>query len=382
MKINRNNYEAYLLDLLEGRLSGEEQQMVRDFLLLNPDCAGPVSDLEAWVLGQREVCFPDREKLKKTLPEADSELTDASFDLFSIARLENDLSPEQERVHEKMVTNDRMKRREWNLWQRTKLAPPRVLFPGKKRLKKRKEISRPVIWMSVISAAAVIALLITLLKTDQGTINAPEPRPMKESALLESHPDKGVVGEDELQQETPVVIQESEKLANEPVTLSIKKNPDPPELTGLEAGKKHSGRSTEGRLPQTESRDTITHTGSQSNLPERIRMAGLYHTNLHILDQGTYDRITPLQLPPGSIHMTSLSLAQLSSIDLQQLFEEFTRENEISIWSLANSGIKGINRITGADISFLAHKDEEGDVSGVQFRSRRFSLSTPLNREE
>ena len=32
MDINRNNYEAWLLDLIEGSLSAEEVQEVRDFL--------------------------------------------------------------------------------------------------------------------------------------------------------------------------------------------------------------------------------------------------------------------------------------------------------------------------------------------------------------
>ena len=35
MEINRHNYEAYLLDQLEGNLSVEDQQKLHDFLLYN-----------------------------------------------------------------------------------------------------------------------------------------------------------------------------------------------------------------------------------------------------------------------------------------------------------------------------------------------------------
>ena len=119
MKIDRNNYEAYLLDMVEGRLTDEEQQMVRDFLLLNPDCMVPVGDLELTVLEGEEIFYPDRDKLKKSFPDADSELTEDHFDLFSIARLENDLTPLQEKAHQAMVTRDEMKMREWESWKHT-----------------------------------------------------------------------------------------------------------------------------------------------------------------------------------------------------------------------------------------------------------------------
>ncbi len=69
MDINRNNYEAWLLDLLEGSLSEEEVQEVRDFLLLNPDCALGFDDFEPWILEAEEISFPGKAKLRKELPD-------------------------------------------------------------------------------------------------------------------------------------------------------------------------------------------------------------------------------------------------------------------------------------------------------------------------
>ena len=70
MEINRDNYEAYLLDLIEGRLSADAQQKVRDFLFLNPDCSKRVDDIEWLVLGESKVIFPGKEQLKKEFPDA------------------------------------------------------------------------------------------------------------------------------------------------------------------------------------------------------------------------------------------------------------------------------------------------------------------------
>jgi hypothetical protein len=382
MKIDRNNYEAYLLDLLEGRLTAEEERLVRDFLLLHPDCAGPAADLAPWVLEQRERSFPDREKLKKHLPHAGSELTDTNFDLFSIARLEHDLSPEQEKIHESLVAGDDTKKQEWNAWQRTKLIPPRVVFPGKRRLKRREGTGGRIIWISMVSAAAAVALLVTLLTTDRGTLGVPDPGPAGGSVAAET-PSGEAVKQEPLQEEVPVAVRESERLASEPVTLSIKKNPDPPELTGMDkGGKQRNGTSVKSSLPQAEPGDTVSRAGRGNNIHERMRIAGLDNTAADIYSAGIYDRIAPLELPPGSIHLSNISIKQLSAIDLQQVFDDFTEENEISLWSIANSGIRGLNRITGADISLLAYQDPEGDISGIRLKSRRFSFSTPVHGEE
>lgn len=39
-KINIANYEAWLLDQLEGRLSAEEEQELLNFLILHPELEG------------------------------------------------------------------------------------------------------------------------------------------------------------------------------------------------------------------------------------------------------------------------------------------------------------------------------------------------------
>ena len=87
MDINRNNYEAYLLDLMEGKLSVSDQQKVRDFLILNPDCSPSLFGPEPWVLESEVVLYSGREKLKKELPDADTGISKLNFALFSIARM-------------------------------------------------------------------------------------------------------------------------------------------------------------------------------------------------------------------------------------------------------------------------------------------------------
>ena len=131
MNINRNNYEAYLLDLFEGRLTAEDRRAVRDFLLLNPDCRGGLDGTEPWILEDGRIPFPGREQLKKLFPDGTSMLTETNFDLFSIARLEGDLTDWQEKDHNSMVAKDEDKSREWADWQKTKLTLTPITFTGK-----------------------------------------------------------------------------------------------------------------------------------------------------------------------------------------------------------------------------------------------------------
>ena len=75
-------------------------------------------------------------------------------------------------------------------------------------------------------------------------------------------------------------------------------------------------------------------------------------------------------------------MAQLAEMDRQTLIRDFAEEHNISLMSVANVGIKGINKLTGSDISLLASRDEEGEVSGFQFKSKRLSISSPISHKE
>ena len=64
------------------------------------------------------------------------------------------------------------------------------------------------------------------------------------------------------------------------------------------------------------------------------------------------------------------------------MIEDYTEEKDFSLLKVANAGIKGINKLAGSDISLLASRDDEGDVSGYQLKGKRFSLTRPLARKD
>ena len=365
MDINRNNYEAYLLDLMEGRLSVSDQQKVRDFLMLNPDCSPSLLGPEPWILEPEEVPYSGRDKLKKELPNADTEISESNFDLFSIARMEGDLTAGQEWDHQQMVVEDEERNLEWSQWQHTRLVAHKVKYEGKGALKRKAGLKRGVIWLSVLSSAAAIALLLIFLRVDTHIERAPIAEESSDQAPSGVN-QESILEQQESSTEEPLI------LADDPVLFSIKKVTDGPvESVG------------KGEHPNpAETQDTLLPVDPKLLESRPLRLASnrpMPSTSAYTVD---YDQITPLNIQPTKARITNLTLAQIGEIDVQEALVAYKEEKDISVWSIANAGLKGLNKITGADMSLLAARDENGGLSGFRFKSKRFSVSRPVERSE
>lgn len=354
MKINRHNYEAYLLDQLEGRLSVEDQQKLHDFLLLNPDCSGELSEMDPWILEPEKVHFQNSKLLRKEIPSHSTILENHNFDLFSIARMEGDLNSDQIMAHQTLVEADDHIAQEWMEWQRTILVPEPLVFEGKDLLRRRNGSGPRVIILGVISAAAAVAMLFVLFRTPQEEV--------PQQALdvpAQSEAQIALVEPVENQMDQTTADPPAKKL-KDPVLFSIKKDHD----RSLEL------ESEINVVPQDDLQPRVL--ASAANQLSRSSRAA----------EVVPDQIEPLIVPPVPIHLSSLSIAQISEMDLQEMIEDYAEEKDFSLLKVANAGIKGINKLAGSDISLLASRDDEGDVSGYQLKGKRFSLTRPLARKD
>jgi hypothetical protein len=94
------------------------------------------------------------------------------------------------------------------------------------------------------------------------------------------------------------------------------------------------------------------------------------------------DEITSLDVPAVPVHISSLSVAQITDMGLMNAIEEYSEEKNFSLWNIASAGINGINKLAGSDISLMASRDEEGEVSGFRLKGKRFSITSPIGQEE
>lgn len=93
MKLDRHTYEAWLLDRAEGNLSPEQERLLDAFLQAHPDLAVAQEPLPRIAAGTEP--FPGKESLLHAFPPSGAP-TAARLNDFLAARLEGDLSPEQE----------------------------------------------------------------------------------------------------------------------------------------------------------------------------------------------------------------------------------------------------------------------------------------------
>ena len=136
MKIDRSNYEAYMIDYLEGKLGEEDRRMVEDFLSAHPDIAEEIEQI-----GEQESVTEDATVLEKSsllrnysdLPGINSE----NFEEFCIAYHEGDLDKAAQ-IRLMAYLNAHPERRTvFELYQQLKAIPDKTIsYPGKSGLKK------------------------------------------------------------------------------------------------------------------------------------------------------------------------------------------------------------------------------------------------------
>jgi hypothetical protein len=220
--------------------------------------------------------------------------------------------------------------------------------------------------MSVVSVAATLALLVIMLRMDP--VSSTKELSVQSSSDTPAQELPGVTGDPEIQPDLEEPLQE--QTIQETPALSMQKPGNPAMFSVV---RDHAGP------PETASKELMIPKDDLKPRPVRMQDVPVFSS---LASNPVPDQIEPLEIPSVSIHLRSLSVTQISEMDLQEIVKEYKEEKDFSLWTIANAGFKGINRIAGSEISLMASRDEEGVVSGFQLKSRRFSVTRPLGQEE
>jgi hypothetical protein len=215
--INRENYEIFFMDYLDGQLSSEQLEALDLFLENNPDLKEELEDLSGFKLKAGEHTFPDKALLKKTpdLPEVNKDNIQAyllhqlegnlnkderakltafltlhpnfsqekeiwaqtklsadesikmdkssliifndeqDFEGACIAYLEDDLSDDDKIAFEALIKDNTAALGVFNSFQKSVIVAPDVVFEDKKSLKKSEGKVIPIWWKSAAAIAAI-----------------------------------------------------------------------------------------------------------------------------------------------------------------------------------------------------------------------------------
>lgn len=150
--IGRHNYEEFFLDYLDGTLSSLHIIALEEFLSKNLDLKSELEEMECPILSKKSVPI-DSESLKE-IPFR------KSFDDFSIARLEGDLSADNELAFDTFLEKNELFKEEHQICQKTiLLANKDLVYLDKTKLKRS---SRKVAYWWYFSGIGVVASIILL----------------------------------------------------------------------------------------------------------------------------------------------------------------------------------------------------------------------------
>lgn len=130
MKINRNNYEIYMVDYLDGQLSKDDEQDLMQFLEKNPDLKEELDLIQNTSLPDAEVVFDGKDVLKKNLEE--EVISDDNIDEWCIASIENDLTKQGQLKFARALESQPAFKNTFTAYLKTKLEAENIPFPGTK----------------------------------------------------------------------------------------------------------------------------------------------------------------------------------------------------------------------------------------------------------
>lgn len=154
--INQHNYEAYLLDSMEGRLTAEQQVELDAFMALHPELAIDLEDLAEMTFDPQQAVFPNKAALKKTGADL------VSGEQF-IGYIEQQLSPEESLRVEEHCAADPVLAKELELYKKTiAVADTSIVFEDKEKLKRRSKVILFNFRAASFAAAASVVVLLML----------------------------------------------------------------------------------------------------------------------------------------------------------------------------------------------------------------------------
>ncbi|MFW5805815.1 MAG: hypothetical protein ACOCVX_04725 [Bacteroidales bacterium] len=155
--INKHNYEAYLLDFMEGNLSAKDAKALEAFLHDNPQLDADIFDTSGLKLNPHENLHYNR---KNTL-KRDEEMPEFNQrEKLLIGLAENDLNETEKQHAETLLSSDPSAIEDYKLYRRSKLQPDKnIIYPDKSTLKKKS----PLISMKQLQYIAVAAVITGLL---------------------------------------------------------------------------------------------------------------------------------------------------------------------------------------------------------------------------
>lgn len=134
-RIDHSNYEAWLLDRLEGNLSAEQLRMLEVFLLKHPELEPCDEEMPKMSFDSPSLLAVELAELKRELPPL-SAVSEITLEDHLIASAEGDLTPDQEKALASFLAAHPVHKRSAELISLSRIVPGLQELPSKAHLKR------------------------------------------------------------------------------------------------------------------------------------------------------------------------------------------------------------------------------------------------------
>ncbi len=356
MNINRANYDIYIIDYYDGKLTPVESAELLYFISQHPDLEEEFNSFENFTLPADESKYRLQENLKKDFRDI-STITDSNFEEFCIAYSENDLDEDSGKKLFEYLKKNPEKKKDFEGYQKLKLTADETLqFPDKTILKKPQTrilgLRRPLIYTA---AAAAVILILMVINYSRNTKN--------------------------------IEFTSSSDIQNIPVDTSktisfqapVAENKPMPNLTKKKVVNEKSHKTT------------ALASSNDEDKPVKAKRNGLSYIALnpiqisHINCTQNPTGLTPtIKTLPVSKEVTTSGTGEnsLAAFLMKKVasFETATSRENLNIWTLAEAGVRGINILTESDVQLERTLNAKGKISSFAIESETFSFTTPINK--
>jgi hypothetical protein len=335
MTINRNNFEAYLLDYLEGNLDPLLTADLMAFLAENPEYEKYVPEGDNPVLSADNLMFSQKEQLKKDFPDIPV-LTKQNFEEFCIAFCEGILSDYDVKRLRKYISENPGSQKELDIYQKIRLQPDLTIkFTDKSTLKKHRKGAFGMRYVYYgLAVAASISLLILLLSPKQPSDFARQPIAVNQSTS------------ESVNKESSSVIKADPEIKPSVKTTTFKTLPS-------------------------------QHTDQLSEFNrEAIALETLKPLPTPALHQHIKPAMTLLSIPT-EVSVTEKKEPQINPRNNEGYSESLigTLIAKVDFWKTAETAISSFNYLTESQISVSKTTDGDGNITRLRVNTERYSIT-------
>jgi hypothetical protein len=363
MQIDRSNYEIWIIDWLDGNLSGLQVEQLEQFLYVNPDLYEELEDLKTFIIKPSSKSFPQKEQLKRS----SSDISSAQFEYLCIASLENDLNRDQQSEMMEIIGSDPKKKRSYELLKKIRLVPGTDIYKHSKKLLKR-TLAQKVIRLTVVGLAVAATVTIIILT------NIVIPRNRQDTRPITAH---SIMSDSTLSEPS---------VSNVPVITRPVKNPDISKqinikrVATIQKNNSFSNRPDLLSPVPTDSAARISH--AHEVLPVTVpvfAVAVLKEGNRsNILVASGYNFIPTVYDDDGN----RLGRFIARTFRERILKEPPSADTPLKAYEIAEAGVTGLNKLLGWEMALDEKKDENGELRSVSFNSRILKFNAPVRKTE